>query len=598
VLLCAAPAARADEGPSGRYLLNGGWHERPDPVDSATRDALPASRSLDGWRRVRVPLAVNAGDFSPASYTGAVHWYRKDFRLPRVRGGSSWRLRFESVSHRARVWLNGRLLGSNVGAYLPFELNARSIHRGTNRLVVRVDNRRQPDDIPPLSQRETGTFEGGWWNYNGILRDVYLRKVRKLDFARAFVRPRLRCRRCAATVAIDVRVRNAGGSLQRARVAGWFGGRPVRLGVRRVRGHGSTRFRTRLRIRNPRLWEPGRPRLYRLLLFLIDGRGRIVQRYRARTGIRSLKVNGLGRIELNGREVDLRGAAFHEDSLHRGAALTKSQLKQVFRNLRALGATITRAHYPLSPYALELADRYGILVWSEIPVYRMDSKLFNVPAIRARAVRMLREMITRDYNHPSVMLWSLGNENASRPKRGLQRYIRIATRTARRMDPTRLTGIAISGYPTVERQPIYRRLDVIGINDYFGWYPGPAGSIADQGRLDGYLDRMHSDYPRQALMVTEFGAEANRHGPAIEKGTYEFQSGFLDFHLRVFAKKPFINAAIVWSLHDFRVKPGWAGGNPLPHPPVNEKGLIDDTGFRKPAFKAVRRVFRRTGPFR
>jgi len=270
----------------------------------------------------------------------------------------------------------------------------------------------------------------------------------------------------------------------------------------------------------------------------------------------------------------------------------------VFENLRDLGATITRAHYPLSPYELELADRYGILVWSEIPVYRMKSTLFNVTAIRARALRMLRETITRDYNHPAVMVWSLGNENASRPKRGLRRYIRIATRTARRLDPTRLTGIAISGYPTVEKQAIYQRLDVIGINDYFGWYPGPAGSIADPRGLDGYLDRMHSDYPRTALMITEFGAEANRHGPVSEKGTYEFQSEFLDYHLRVFARKPFINGAIVWSLHDFRVKPGWAGGNPLPHPPVNEKGLIDDAGFRKPAFATVRQVFQRTGPFR
>ena len=91
-------------------------------------------------------------------------------------------------------------------------------------------------------------------------------------------------------------------------------------------------------------------------------------------------------------------------------------------------------------------------MWSEIPVYRMKSTLFNVTAIRARALRMLRETIARDYNHPAVMVWSLGNENASRPKRGLRRYIRIATRTARRLDPTRLTGIAISGYPTVEKQ--------------------------------------------------------------------------------------------------------------------------------------------------
>ena len=598
VLLCAAPAAHAAEGPSGHYLLDGAWHERPEPADPALRDSLPGSTSLDGWRAVSAPVAINAGDFSEASYTGSVHWYRKDSRLPRARGGWRWPLRFESVSHRASVWLNGRRLGSHVGAYLPFELPARTIHRGVNRLVLRVDNRRGPEDIPPLSRRETGTFEGGWWNYNGILREVYLRKVRRLDFAHAFARPPLRCRRGAAAVAIDVRVRNVTRRPQIARVAGWFGDQAVRLGTRRIRAGGSTRLRTRLRIRNPRLWEPGRPRLYRMLLFLIDGRGRVVQRYRARPGIRSLKVNRRGRVVLNGRTVDLRGAAFHEDTADRGAALTREQIRHMFRNLRALGATVTRAHYPVSPYALELADRYGILVWSEIPVYRMESTLFNVPGIRARALRMLRQTITRDYNHPSVMVWSLGNENASRPKRGLRRYIRVATRTARRMDPTRLVGLAISGYPTVERQPIYGRLDVIGINDYFGWYPGPADTIADPSRLDAYLDRLHADYPSKALMITEVGAEANRHGPATEKGTYEFQSDFLDYHLGVYARKPFISAAIVWTLQDFRVKPGWSGGNPLPHPPVNEKGLIDDQGFRKPAFAVVQRVFGSTGPFR
>ncbi len=132
VLAVATPKAKtaAREGPSGRYMLDGDWHERPDPGDSAVRESLPASTSLTGWRPVTVPLAANAGDFSPSSYTGSVHWYRKDFRLPRARGGSSWRFRFESVSHRATVWLNGRLLGSHVGAYLPFELSARSIHRG------------------------------------------------------------------------------------------------------------------------------------------------------------------------------------------------------------------------------------------------------------------------------------------------------------------------------------------------------------------------------------------------------------------------------------------------------------------------------------
>ena len=166
------------------------------------------------------------------------------------------------------------------------------------------------------------------------------------------------------------------------------------------------------------------------------------------------------------------------------------------------------------------------------------------------------------------------------------------------LDPTRLIGLATSGFPTVEKQRIYTELDVLGINDYFGWYNGPRGTISDRAQLSGYLNRLHSDYPNQALVITEFGAEANRSGPVTEKGTYEFQSEFLRYHLDVFASKPFVSGALIWNLRDFRVKPGWAGGNPFPNPPVNEKGLVDDCGRTKPAWDAVRQVYRTTGPYR
>jgi beta-glucuronidase len=129
------------------------------------------------------------------------------------------------------------------------------------------------------------------------------------------------------------------------------------------------------------------------------------------------------------------------------------------------------------------------------------------------------------------------------------------------------------------------------VNDYFGWYAGPQGSIADLNGLAPYLERLHDDYAHQALFVTEFGAEANRAGPATEKGTYAFQQGFLTYHLNVFATKPFINGALVWILRDFRVKPGYDGGNPRPDSPWNEKGLIDPTGARKPAFDTVKALF-------
>ena len=296
--------------------------------------------------------------------------------------------------------------------------------------------------------------------------------------------------------------------------------------------------------------------------------------------------------------MNLRGAAIHEDSVTRGAALTAGQMRQTFKNLRDLGATITRAHYPLSPYELELADRYGILVWSEIPVYRMKSTLFNRRTIRERALRLLREEITRDYNHPA----GDGLEPRQRERLAPEAWPpalhpggRQAGREARSGPPH---GDRDLGLPDgreaahlheARRDRAERLLRLVHRSPRLDRRPDA---------LSGYLNRMHSDYPHQAFMVTEVGAEANRHGPVEEKGTYEFQSDFLAYHLNVIASKPFVNGAIVWALHDFRVKPGWAGGNPLPHPPVNEKGLIDDTGFRKPAFDTVRRIFVATGPFR
>ena len=594
-----SPKTLYRDGPSGRFLVGGVWYTRADPADQGVKQGFQRTSSLSGWNRTSIPNAANAGNFSTESYIGSVQWYRKDFKAPRGPADSKWILRFESVNYRAKVWLNGKPLGTHVGAYLPFEVRAKSFRkRGVNRLVVRVDSRRQKYDIPPLSVRSSGAFEGGWWNYTGILREVYLRRVRNLDLTSVHVRPRLRCRTCAATIHVEATVANITRRGRRVHIGGTFGGRALRFGAHRVAGRSSRRFRARMRIRNPSLWSPERPTLYRAKLRLYDRGGSEVQGYTVHTGIRNLRVNRLGRIELNYREVNLRGASVHEDHPTLGAALRREHYRTNIGFLKQLGATVTRSHYPFHPYFLELADRKGIMVWSEIPVFRMASRLFAISEVRLKALRMLRTVIQRDFNHPSVMVWSVGNENASRPGTGLRKYIRKAARTAEDLDPTRLIGIATSGFPTVQKQRIYTELDVLGINDYFGWYNGPRGTISDQTLLSGYLNRLHSDYPNQALVITEFGAEASRAGPATDKGTYDFQSEFLRYHLGVFEEKPFVNAALIWNLRDFRVKPGWIGGNPFPKPPVNQKGLVDDAGSAKPAFSVVQEIYRRTGPFR
>jgi beta-glucuronidase len=139
-------------------------------------------------------------------------------------------------------------------------------------------------------------------------------------------------------------------------------------------------------------------------------------------------------------------------------------------------------------------------------------------------------------------------------------------------------------------------VDALGVNDYFGWYRGafpplPETTSADLGR---YLDTLHRQQPHAALFVTEFGAEANRDGPESQKGTYAFQTRFLADHLAIDDSRPFLSGAMIWALRDFRVIPGWAGGNPFPDPPYNHKGLLDLQGRPKPAYFEVRRLFKAT----
>lgn len=600
-LAAAAPAFGADvpskrtlseDGPTDRYLVDGTWRFRLDPPDQGVRRRYQRSSSSAGWTKVAVPNAWNAGDDSLASMTGTVGWYRKDFKLPSARRSLTWLVRFESVNYRARVWLNGRPIGEHEGAYLPFELRLDGLkRRGTNRLVVRVDNRRRPGDIPPATFRDDGTPLGGWWNYGGLLREVYLRKVDRVDLETVEVRPTLGAIGGAATVREAVLLRNYSGRRQRVSVSGTFGRQSVRIGRATLRPGGTAVLAGRTRVRSPELWAPGSPTLYRARVAARVG-GRTVAEHRYHSGIRKIQKTRDGRLLLNGRVLSFRGAGLHEDSPTKGFALDNADRARLIAAAKDLGATALRAHYPLHPELLELADREGLLVWSEVPVYSIRSEVFNRVGVRKRAVREVEQSVTVNRNHPSVLLWSISNELSSTPNPAQGAYIKRAVAAAKRLDPTRPVGLAIAAYPSTGCQPRYAPLDVIGFNTYFGWYTGSGGQIADRDSLSPYLDQVRRCYPGKALVVSEFGVEANRPGPVEEKGTYAFQEDWINFTLGVFASKPWLSGAMYWALWEFRVRPGWDGGNPRPMPPIHNKGLISFAGQPKPAFYDVQRAYR------
>jgi len=589
------PRERAlyEQGPSGRHLLDGTWLFRLDTAEVGLRERFHRQTKTDGWSTTAVPNAWNATDESVESMMGTVGWYRKDFRLPSSSKRFAYVVRFESVNYRSSVWLNGRSIGSNRGAYLPFEFRIpRSLLKrsGTNRLVIRVDNRRYPTDFPPSGLSVTGNPTGGWWNYGGLLREVYLRQIDRIDFSTVQVRPILPCATCAADVQYRVTVRNYGTEAARVTLVSRFGARKVALGTKVVGAKKFATFTRTIRVRKPRLWSPSSPRLYNAPVTARVGKKRVAS-YRVRTGIRSIKVSPEGRLLLNGRPLNFRGVGLHEDDKQLGFAIDNKIRERIVKNTQDLGATLMRAHYPLHPYIHELADKKGLLIWSEIPVYAVKTEHLKKKIVRQLAAKELESNILTNQNHPSVIVWSVGNELSARPGAVQGYYLARAASAAKKLDPTRPVAYAVAGYPAAGCQPEYGPIDVIGVNEYFGWYPGPNGQIADRTLLSQYLDGVRECYPNKAVVVSEFGAEANRAGPVEEKGTFEFQSDFVNFHLGVYATKPWLSGAAYWALEEFRVRPNWDGGNPRPNSPIHEKGLITFGQVRKPAFFEVQKAF-------
>jgi beta-glucuronidase len=446
-----------------------------------------------------------------------------------------------------------------------------------------VDSRRDRLSVPAGPS-------GGCWNYGDILREVYLRPVTHLDISELLTRPV-----APDTLLVRVRVSNSDSVMRNTDINLTVSGQKLKLGKVHVSpGHSRTVGR-RVQIPKARPWTPDAPKLYAVQA-TASIRGTPVATYTVHTGLRQLAVRRDGRMTLNGFPLNLRGTCLHEQTVDHGGALTQQDLSTQVATLSALHANFIRAHYPLSEDVLEQADHRGIAVWEEIPFWQETETAMRNPVVRQKALAYLAATIRRDQNHPSVIAWSIGNELPADVGPGQATYIREAAALVRRMDPTRPVALALADVPTQNRVSAYRPVDVIGINDYFGWFAGDSGMSENQDALGQYLDRMHANYPHKALFITEFGAEATREGPATEKGTYAFQQAFISSHLATYAQRPWINGALAWILQDFRVRPGWTGGNPVPDPPWVHKGLVDENGTRRPAWSMTQQAFAQTPP--
>ena len=564
-----------EEGPSSRYLVGGDWG---------------FARVKSGpYTAVQIPHVWNANDDSDASYRGGIGFYRKDFRLPGSRS-ATWIVRFESINYDAEVSLNGHEIASHSGGYQAFEveLPRKRLKAGMNRLSVRVNSRRGPDDFPPYGTSVIGNPTGGWWNYSGLLREVYLRKVNKIELQNVVARPSVACSTCKASVTYEATVRNYSAKDVRVKVRSRLDGQSVSLGSRTVKKRGTATLRRKIIVARPKLWSPASPYLYNTTFSASGGGGS--QTYKLKTGLRSVTVRG-GRLKLNGQNLAIRGFGMHEDVPGKGFAVNNQDREKQIQLARNAGGTMLRAHYPLHPYFFERADELGMFIWGEVPVYAVKTAQLAKASVRRKAIDEVKTLVLDNQSHPSLLIYSIGNELNSNVGPYVGAYIREASQAIRKIDKSRPIGLAINGYPGAGCQEEYAPLTAIGLNEYFGWYVGPDGQIADQSLLSDYLDQMRRCYPGKAIFVTEFGAEANRSGPREEKGSYEFQQDFIDYHLSVMNSKPWLSGALYWALQEFKVRPRWEGGNPRPRPPLHEKGVVDYYGNLKPGYFTLQRQF-------
>jgi beta-glucuronidase len=350
----------------------------------------------------------------------------------------------------------------------------------------------------------------------------------------------------------------------------------------------------------PQLWSPENPRLYSAS-FTLRERGRVVQVERKRLGLRSVAVKH-GLLYLNNRRIQLRGASIHEDMPGHGAALTNADMDQIVADLKELGANVTRAHYLLNDRLLSKLDRAGIMVWNESPIWQRDhgANLLRYPSQRRRAWLTVRRTVKAARSHPSVITHAVANELSFTPDThpGTRQFLTVASKYARDLDPTLPIAVDIKGRPGYAEQTTYANFNILGLNEYFGWYSW-VDNFAD---FEPWLLDMRETYPGRALVVTEFGAEGRPEladAPMDKKGGYAFQAMHADRSLNVMDRSPFLSGAIYWTDREFEIYPGWNGGagrRPPQYEPNtrHQKGLLTYEGVKKPVWQVVHDHYART----
>ncbi|MBR0147164.1 MAG: glycoside hydrolase family 2 [Eubacterium sp.] len=546
--------------------LNGKWHYAVDPYDTCIRqrwfeelrydeegNTLPLDYSFDEWELMELPCCWNLKDRMYLLYEGSMIFTRK-FSYVSEDPEERVILKIGAANYLCRVFLNKQFVGMHLGGSTSCYLDITDYLRKENRIILQVDNTRRTTQVPAMNT--------DWYNYGGVYRDIDIFRVPK-DHIKDF---RIALEPDSGFQKIRTSVTMSEDYTGPARLE--IPELDIALDIAVDHGQGELLFDA-----SPVLWSPEDPKLYDVTLTC---GGDCI---RDRVGFREIRVSGMD-ILLNGKPLFLRGVSAHEESIRGGKLLTDDERMENIRIAKQLNCNFMRiAHYPHSERMAQLADELGLLLWEEVPVY-WDIR-FDLEESYIDAENQLTELIRRDYNRASVIIWSVGNENPDTDERF--RFMSRLVNCAHGLDATRPVSAAC--LVNFEKNRIEDRLeaslDIIGVNEYIGWY------TADWNKLPDFFENSH---PAKPVIVTEFGADAQPHlrGTVTDKGTEDCQAYVYRKQTEQIRKIPYIKGMTPWILYDFRCPRRTS----VLQKYYNTKGLLSaDKKYIKPAFYVLQKFY-------
>jgi beta-glucuronidase len=567
----------ADHRPA--QSLDGEWHYIVDPFGTGlysfhhelkkdgwflNQHAKPSDTGPIEYDFAKSPTLHVPGDWNSQAdrlffYEGLV-WYQRDFNYTPAVGKRTF-LHVGGANYISHFWINGKHACDHEGGFTAFDCDVTALLTpGANFIVAAVDNTRAEDNVP--------TLQTDWWNYGGLHRDISL-----ITVPDAFID------------SYDLHLSRA----NREQIEGWVhvaGGQPGQEVTVKIPEAGASatvkvdaegRAAVSLTAHNLSLWSPQNPKLYKVQL--ASGSDTLEDDM----GFRTVEVRGT-QILLNGQPVFLRGVSIHAEAPYRGGrANTQQDVDTLLGWAKELGCNFVRlAHYPHDERMTRTADRLGIMVWSEIPVYWAID--WDKPAVFAKASQQLHEEIERDRDKASILLWSMANETPNTPAR--TQFLSNLAAQARSLDSSRLITAALlvraEGNTKIVDDPLGAVLDVIGTNEYIGWYEGHPDTA------DATTWNIKYQKP---LIMSEFGggAKFGLHGPPTERWTEEYQAAIYTHQLPMLNKIPQLRGMTPWVLMDFR-----APARQLPgvQDYYNRKGLFSEQGQKKQAFSILQKAYK------